>query len=73
MILERLKALRHLSSSRSLFCKTGLKKAYTPPKVALRDVPKQIADLIPTDPLASRLCWQRSRNFADFRKRIGPG
>ncbi len=31
----------------------GLKKGYTPPKLMLRDVPKQIADLIPADPMAS--------------------
>jgi len=32
-----------------------LKSGYTPPKIALRDVPKQIADLVPPDPLASAL------------------
>ena len=33
----------------------GLKRGYTPPKIILRDVPKQVADLIPADPMASAL------------------
>ncbi len=33
----------------------GLKRGYTPPKITLRDLPKQIADLIPADPMASAL------------------
>src|ERR1035438_460308 len=33
----------------------GLQRGYTPPKIAMRDVPKQVADLIPADPMASAL------------------
>src|ERR1700751_1538324 len=40
----------------------GLKRGYTPPKITMRDVPKQIADLIPADPLASALL----QPFAEF-------
>jgi uncharacterized protein (DUF885 family) len=33
----------------------GLKRGYAPPKITMRDVPKQITDLIPADPLKSAL------------------
>jgi uncharacterized protein (DUF885 family) len=33
----------------------GLKQGFTPPKVTMRDVPKQIAGLVPADPLKSAL------------------
>jgi uncharacterized protein (DUF885 family) len=55
MILERLKALPASVEQQIALLQDGLKKGYTPPKVTLRDVPKQITDLIPTDPLASAL------------------
>jgi uncharacterized protein (DUF885 family) len=35
--------------------KTGLSKGYAPPKITMRDVPKQIADLIPEDAMKSAL------------------
>jgi uncharacterized protein (DUF885 family) len=33
----------------------GLKRGYSPPKITLRDVPKQIADVTPADPMKSAL------------------
>jgi uncharacterized protein (DUF885 family) len=40
----------------------GLKRGYTPPKITMRDVPKQVADLIPSDPMKSALL----QSFQDF-------
>jgi uncharacterized protein (DUF885 family) len=54
-ILARLEALPTLVGQNLLLLQEGLKKGYTPPKLMLRDVPKQIAGLIPVDPLASPL------------------
>ena len=52
-ILARLAALPGSIEQNRLFLQEGLNKGYTPPKLMLRDVPKQIAGLIPADPLAS--------------------
>lgn len=54
-ILARLEALPKSVEQNLVLLQEGLKKGYTPPKLMLRDVPKQIADLIPADPLASAL------------------
>ncbi len=54
-ILTRLEALPKSVEQNLVLLQEGLKKGYTPPKLMLRDVPKQIADLIPADPLASAL------------------
>jgi uncharacterized protein (DUF885 family) len=54
-ILKRLAALPARVEQEIALLQDGLKRGYTPPKVTLRDVPKQIADLIPADPLASAL------------------
>jgi uncharacterized protein (DUF885 family) len=54
-ILARLKALPTFVEQQQALLEEGLKRGYTPPKLMLRDVPKQIADLIPADPLASAL------------------
>jgi len=54
-ILARLEALQKAVEQNLILLQEGLKKGYTPPKLMLRDVPKQIADLIPADPLASAL------------------
>jgi uncharacterized protein (DUF885 family) len=54
-ILTRLEALPKNVEQNLFFLQEGLKKGYTPPKLMLRDIPKQIADLIPADPLASPL------------------
>ena len=55
IILERIKALPTSVDQQIDLLKEGLKRGYTPPKITMRDVPKQIADLIPADPIASAL------------------
>jgi uncharacterized protein (DUF885 family) len=55
IILQRLKALPAYVDQQTDLLKDGLKHGYTPPKITLRDLPKQIADLIPADPMASAL------------------
>jgi uncharacterized protein (DUF885 family) len=54
-ILARLEALPTYVEQQQALLQEGLKRGYTPPRLMLRDVPKQIADLIPADPLASPL------------------
>jgi uncharacterized protein (DUF885 family) len=54
-ILARLSALPTAVDQQLALLQDGLKRGYTPPKIALRDVPKQIADLTPADALASPL------------------
>jgi uncharacterized protein (DUF885 family) len=54
-ILARLEALPKNVEQNLQLLQEGLKKGYTPPKLMLRDVPKQIAGVIPADPLASPL------------------
>ena len=54
-ILARLEALPAAVEQTLSLLQDGLKRGYTPPKITLRDVPKQIADLIPADPLKSAL------------------
>jgi uncharacterized protein (DUF885 family) len=55
IILQRMKALPAYVDQQTELMKEGLKRGYTPPKITLRDLPKQIADLIPADPIASAL------------------
>jgi uncharacterized protein (DUF885 family) len=55
IILERMKALPAAVDQEIDLLKAGLAKGYTPPKITLRDLPKQIADLTPADPMASAL------------------
>ena len=55
VILQRMKALPAYVDQQTDLLKEGLKRGYTPPKITLRDLPKQIADLIPADPIASAL------------------
>jgi uncharacterized protein (DUF885 family) len=62
-ILARLEALPAYVEQQQAFLQEGLKHGYTPPKLMLRDVPKQIADLIPADPLASALL-EPFKNFS---------
>jgi uncharacterized protein (DUF885 family) len=52
-ILARLEVLPKSVEQHLALLQEGLKRGYTPPKLMLRDVPKQIADSIPSDPLAS--------------------
>jgi uncharacterized protein (DUF885 family) len=54
-ILVRMKALPASVEQQMALLQEGLKRGYTPPKITMRDVLKQIADLIPADPLASAL------------------
>ncbi len=54
-VLARLEAVPKYVEQDFVLLQEGLKKGYTPPKLMLRDVPKQIADLIPADPMASPL------------------
>lgn len=54
-ILARLEALPVLVSQNLAMLHDGLKRGYTPPKITMRDVPQQIADLIPAEPLKSAL------------------
>jgi len=54
-ILARLTALPKVFEQEVALLQEGLKRGYTQPKITLRDVPKQIADLAPDDPLKSPL------------------
>jgi uncharacterized protein (DUF885 family) len=54
-ILKRLVALPVAVDQQLALLQDGLKRGYTPPRIVLRDLPKQIADLTPADPLASPL------------------
>lgn len=54
-ILARLKALPEVVGQTVARMKEGLSRGYTPPKITMRDVPKQIEDLIPADPMESAL------------------
>jgi uncharacterized protein (DUF885 family) len=55
IILERMKVLPVSVGQEIALLREGLQRGYTPPKIAMRDVPKQVADLIPADPMASAL------------------
>jgi uncharacterized protein (DUF885 family) len=54
-ILARFETLPRVIGQTQALMQAGLRKGYTPPKSMLRDVPKQIADLIPADAMASPL------------------
>jgi uncharacterized protein (DUF885 family) len=54
-ILARLEVLPKSVEQQQAMLQEGLQRGYTPPKLMLRDVPKQITDLIPADPMASAL------------------
>lgn len=54
-ILARLAALPKAFDQETALLREGMQHGYTPPKITLRDVPKQIADLAPGDPLKSPL------------------
>ncbi len=55
IIVQRLKALPASVEQQVALLQEGLKNGYTPPKITMRDVPQQIADLIPADPMNSAL------------------
>lgn len=54
-ILARLESLPEVVEQSLAHMREGLKRGYSPPKITMRDVPKQVADLIPSDPLQSTL------------------
>jgi uncharacterized protein (DUF885 family) len=54
-ILARLEALPKTVDQNLALLQEGLKKGYTPPKLMLRDLPKQLADLVPEDAWKSPL------------------
>jgi uncharacterized protein (DUF885 family) len=54
-ILARLDSLPTVVDQTLALMQEGVKRGYTPPKITLRDVPKQILDLIPEDPMKSAL------------------
>jgi len=55
IILKRLAALPAAVDQQLALLQDGVKRGHTPAKIALRDLPKQIADLTPADALASPL------------------
>ena len=61
-IIKRLAGLPAAVDQQLALLQDGLKRGYTPPKIALRDLPKQIADLTPADALASPLL----QTFTEF-------
>jgi uncharacterized protein (DUF885 family) len=54
-ILARMEVLPKNVEEQVALLKEGLRLGYTPPKITMRDVPQQIADLIPEDPAKSAL------------------
>jgi len=54
-IIARLEALPAVVDQTMGNLQEGVKRGYTPPKITMRDAPKQITDLIPVDPLKSAL------------------
>jgi uncharacterized protein (DUF885 family) len=54
-ILARLAALPKAFDQETALLREGMQHGFTPPRITLRDVPKQIADLAPDDPLKSPL------------------
>jgi uncharacterized protein (DUF885 family) len=65
-VLKRLGALPAAVDQQLALLQEGLKRGYTPPKIVLRDLPKQIADLTPADPLASPLLQPFTEFPANF-------
>ncbi len=54
-ILARLESLPDVVDQTMALMKEGVPRGYTPPKITMRDVPKQVEDLIPADPMESAL------------------
>ncbi len=54
-MVARLEALPSVVEQTLGNLQEGMKRGYTPPKITMRDVPKQVTDLIPADPLKSAL------------------
>jgi len=66
-ILARLESLPTPVEQTIAWMKEGLKRGYTPPKITMRDLPKQLADLIPSDSMKSPLLAP----FQNFPPAIG--
>jgi uncharacterized protein (DUF885 family) len=66
VIMARLAALPAAVDQQTALLKAGLALGYTPPKIALRDLPKQIADLITGIPTSSALLQPFAEFPADF-------
>jgi uncharacterized protein (DUF885 family) len=66
IILRRLAALPAAVEQQLALLQDGRKRGYTPPKIALRDLPKQIAGLTPADALASPLLQAFTEFPANF-------
>jgi uncharacterized protein (DUF885 family) len=54
-ILARLEKLPRKVAQQLALLQEGLQRGYTPPKIAIRDLPKQVADLIPSEASKSAL------------------
>jgi uncharacterized protein (DUF885 family) len=54
-LLARLEALPEVVEQTVALMKEGVKRGYTPPKITMRDVPKQVEDLIPSEARKSAL------------------
>jgi uncharacterized protein (DUF885 family) len=65
-ILARLAALPVSVRQNIVLLKAGIQRGYSPPKITLRDVPKQIAGLIPADPMKSPLLEPFTAFPSDF-------
>ncbi|MGH7652874.1 MAG: DUF885 domain-containing protein [Gemmatimonadaceae bacterium] len=61
-IIARLRGLPAVIDQTIALLDSGIKMGVTPPRVTLRDVPQQMADLVPADPLKSPLLAP----FTDF-------
>jgi uncharacterized protein (DUF885 family) len=62
-ILTRMETLHTPLEQTIWWMQEGLKRGYSPPRITMRDVPKQIADVTPADPMKSALL-QPFQNFA---------
>lgn len=66
VIIARLLALPATVDQQIALLKKGLALGYTPPKIALRDLPKQIEDLVSGKPMKSPLLQPFTEFPADF-------
>jgi len=66
-ILARMETLHKQIEDTIWWMQEGLKKGYSPPKITMRDVPKQIEDIAPADPMKSALL----QPFLKFPPEIG--
>jgi uncharacterized protein (DUF885 family) len=66
-ILARLETLPTPVEQTIAWMQEGLKRGYTPPKITMRDLPKQLSDLIPSDAMKSPLLAP----FQNFPPSIG--